>query len=179
MRMTVDLADAKPIGGSVPKNWYTCITSQPDGRSAPDWIEYSQKMPPGATQGAPMFVTTLVVDEENEHKGRHIFPPHRVLLGGLKENGERHNLNNCCQFINATRITWTCMECGFVGGSGVELGYDSKLRNYFCPNCKKQPKLDYETNDFQNKRIRVLVSEVKGLNTDEMVNRVDRVAPLS
>lgn len=166
--LTADLNDAQGLAGPVPKDWYTVrIEEGPNGL-----VERPRK------GDALMAVCSLVI-ESGEHKDHRIFPPYRVMLAGNKEDGTKHNLSRSCELVNATQISYTCQQCGFVGGPGQPLFLDKKSGQYFCPQCHKRAAISYETDELIGKRVRALVDLEKAMDSDDMINNVKRVAPLT
>jgi len=159
--MTSDLSDA--IGfGPLPKDWYTV-------RAVEIQDETSNK-----TQ-APMLALTLMV-ETGEYAKKRVFPPYRVMLGGVTEKGEKQRTDRVCELINATNVEWKCNGCG---ASGVRKFVKNDQQKYLCPDCMQVTKFSYDTDHFRDKVFRALLSQEKGFNSEEMVNSVARVAPLS
>jgi hypothetical protein len=159
--MSAELEDAQGFG-PVPKGWYSCeITEKED--------ETTSKT------NAPMIAITLTINA-GELKNKRVFPPYRVMAGGVTEKGDRHNLGRLCELINATGIEWKCGGCSASGARKFVKTEDNK---YVCPDCGKSARFVYDTDHFVGKSIKALLDQEKGFNSEEMVNRVSRLAPLS
>jgi len=165
--MSAELSDAQPLGGVLPEGEYVC-TLQNAAKSA-SGIDKTKE------GDGDMVVVRFIVDE-GEYANRRVFPPWYVLVGGTKVDGSKHDLNRAMELVNASRVTWTCEGCGFVGGNGTELTFNKSDRKYYCSGCKQQTRITYNTDDFFDgtRRVRVRLNQQKGLQ-DDMVNGVTRV----
>jgi len=166
--MTADLNDAQGLTGPVPKDRYvTRIEEGPNGLVV------------RPRKGDALMMECSLVIEAGEHKDHRIFPPYRVMISGLKEDGTKHNLDRSMQLVNATGIEWTCQLCGYVGGKGnKQLFLDKKSGKYFCPECNKRAQVSYETDDVIGKRVVAVVDIQKALDSEDMLNNVKSVSAL-
>ena len=158
------------VFAAFPRDWYSVRLE--NGATDPYGLDKTKK-------GTGLMAVCNLVIETGELADRRVFPPYRVLVGGNKEDGRPHDMGRCYQLINATRIEWTCSKCAFVGGNGMDIKEDTKRFKWLCPNCDQESTFKFNSDHFWGKRIKVLLGQEKGLNSDAMVNSVERLAPLS
>ncbi len=166
--LTADLGDAQGLPGPVPRDIYTVRIE-----------EGTNGLVARPKKGSALMAECSLVIESGEHKDHRIFPPYRVMLGGTKEDGTKHNLGRMCELVNATGVVWTCQQCGYVGGQGNKAIFlDKKSGKYFCPECHKPAAISWETDDIIGKRVRAKVDIDKAQDSDDMINNVKSVMAL-
>ena len=165
--MTAELNDAQGLSGPVPKDRYIVrLEEGPNGL-----VVRPQK-------GDALMLELSCIIEQGEHKDHRIFPPYRVMLGGVKEDGTKHNTSRLMELINAAGIEWTCQKCGFTGGKTAPLLLDKRTGTYSCPQCQTRAQVSYDTDLFVGRRVVAVVDQRKQRDGDDMENNIKRVQPL-
>jgi hypothetical protein len=88
--------------------------------------------------------------------------------------GATLSTNRLCDYINALGVPYDCQVCGQTSTKKfvIEKG------KYFCPNCGKPAKFDFDPETWTGKRAMLSVS-VGADNKGEPRNEIDKVRPLA
>ncbi len=159
--MSAELSDATGFG-AIPKDWYVVEIGE---------VEVTESR----ETKAPMMNVTYVI-KAGQFANKRVFPPDHIMLGGVTAKGDKQNLSRLCDLLGVAHVEWKCKGCQ---ASGVRKFVKNEQQKYLCPDCRQETGFVYDTDDFKGKQLKVLLDQEKGFNSDEMVNRVSRVAELS
>jgi len=169
MRMTSNLGDTT-VNQPVPKDTYMVHFAEMQRKQSKD-------------TKAPMREFVVVI-EDGEFQNRKV-PYYTVMMGGLTRDGNPMPLFGLVEFITATGIPWSCMECGsgdrvaeFVLGTGPDLekGENGLERGkYHCPDCRKPCRIDVDDDFMNGARCKADITVETPEGRDRPVNRVKRL----
>lgn len=174
MRMTSTLNDAG-MGSTIPKGLYNAHVIE-----VGDHDKNDVGKPLTSKAGAPMVDLTWMVDEGPyaDKKIRY----DTVMLGGNSKEGKPISLGRLCTFLHFTGVPWECADCR--NGERAREFYiaqdtdDDKARglkkgNFYCPDCKAlDPRMEYDTANFQSARCGVGVNTKKQEGSDREFNTI-------
>ena len=98
-----------------------------------------------------------------------------VSYAGTDKNGNPVKIDKLCDYINALGVPWMCKNCGtestktFIWEKGKP----------FCPTCQKQADIEFDPDLWDGKRAQIRLDIGKMMNSDEEINNVWRIAPLT
>lgn len=168
-KITSDTSNTNPFS-AIPKNWYPArIHSNVYGKSK--------------STGNPMLTLGFTVDnniDAPQYNNRQV-NYYNVVTGGTDKFGKPININRVLELIAATGVSWdhTGAGCGAVGITRPPIE-DREHGIFACPECNSSlsapgSQIEYNSDDFSNKIVKILVNVEKQQGSDEDRNTVDRV----